>query len=363
MEEGENNTNMSDSIIFCGNTAFNSDSTDIEEEFSTCMENMEKDTPTHMETNLRHSSENDDYDHIVESEDELVATEKGAKLDMDVFDDIQEKNVSSLPYDIDGTQVFTIKCSRDEIMKRSKDGRPWKVWVTSKRKQFKGIRRRANCKGSHVCNQQDCPYFQDCKRKNRVQFQSVGGVVHCFCCGCPAVSVKCNAQKVWEYANKNRLLKVYHFGKHTCEPKKCPSNTEIMKESILKHATLGPAKIANRQILEAIERNDDWKDVEEIADSLTDAKKIRNMKRMEVDAIGHSFDAVGKLKEKCDEKDEFLIYRINNKNHNNEPSYVFKTSKIMAEVGIKIDKTNDHPLSNEFCFFTGNMTAAKVTKP
>ena len=195
--------------------------------------------------------------------------------------------------------------------------------------------------------------------------------MHCFSCGFPARFVPCEAQKVWEYPSKLsndkdcHFLKVYHFGNHTCLAKKPENNKTLLQEAVNKNPNLGSVKLAKQQIIEAIDGDQNWDDIQEIADAFTDTNKIHNIKTMhkaDIDLLGHSFDAVGKLKEKCDKKDIFYIYKINNKNHNNEPSYVFKTSKTFAEIGLKMDKSSSHPLSNEYCFFDGKHDRCKGYK-
>ena len=51
----------------------------------------------------------------------------------------------------------------------------------------------------------------------------------------------------------------------------------------------------------------------------------------------NSFDAVGIMKRTLDEVDEYYIYRINNGSLNGESDYVFKSSKQMAQLAIRMD--------------------------
>ena len=68
---------------------------------------------------------------------------------------------------------------------------------------------------------------------------------------------------------------------------------------------------------------------------------------------GHSFEAVGELRSRLLDKDPFLIYKVNNRNLNAEPSYVFKTSKVQAQLAVAMDRDGDNFLSDEYCFFDG----------
>ena len=52
-----------------------------------------------------------------------------------------------------------------------------------------------------------------------------------------------------------------------------------------------------------------------------------------IHAYGHNFDAVVEIKKKADEKDRYLIWKINNHYFNNENgSFVFKMSTEKAEI-------------------------------
>ena len=54
--------------------------------------------------------------------------------------------------------------------------------------------------------------------------------------------------------------------------------------------------------------------------------------------------------------DEFLIYRMNDRTQNNQPTYDFKTSSEIAE---NITRGKNHYLSNAFAFFDGNEKRTK----
>ena len=59
-----------------------------------------------------------------------------------------------------------------------------------------------------------------------------------------------------------------------------------------------------------------------------------------LDVVGednNSFDAVAIIKKQEDMKGEFYIYRLNNGSMNDSAHYVFKSSRIMAELAIQMD--------------------------
>ena len=82
-----------------------------------------------------------------------------------------------LPYDIDGHCRYSLHCEPSQLMFSSKDGRPWKPYISSRRKGFYGIRRVADCKGSNL----QFPYFQEFNNFNTVQFESSGLEQVCSC--------------------------------------------------------------------------------------------------------------------------------------------------------------------------------------
>ena len=64
---------------------------------------------------------------------------------------------------------------RFQRVKSSKDGRPWKTWVTSNTKYFQGIRRKSTGLGSWVCVNDSCPFIDMYGgKKNMVQFMTNG---------------------------------------------------------------------------------------------------------------------------------------------------------------------------------------------
>ena len=88
------------------------------------------------------------------------------------------------------------------------------------------------------------------------------------------------------------------------------------------------------------ESNIDWNSMEEVATMFSNHNQVQNVKRdMSIDENGHSFDAISAFKKKCDDYDKYLIYRFNSEIMNNgQPTYVFKSSRKMAELAIEMDR-------------------------
>ena len=74
-----------------------------------------------------------------------------------------------------------------------------------------------------------------------------------------------------------------------------------------------------------------------------------------MDVVGednNSFDAVAIIKKQADLKDEFYIYKINNGSMINCSDYVFKSSRVMAEVAVQMDVTGpENILQQENAYF------------
>ena len=82
-------------------------------------------------------------------------------------------------------------------------------------------------------------------------------------------------------------------------------------------------------------------------------KKVRNIKqrvRSELHPSGHNFEALAHLKARMDQEDPLYIYKMNDRRHNNKPSFVFKTSKIQAQLALAMDRDSNEILNKEYCF-------------
>ena len=49
-----------------------------------------------------------------------------------------------------------------------------------------------------------------------------------------------------------------------------------------------------------------------------------------------------------------MIYKLNHRDLNNQPKYVFKTSSVSVDIGKKLDGAGDHYLSSSYVHFDGN---------
>ena len=105
---------------------------------------------------------------------------KNTTLDPVQWKECERQEVDQLPYDIDGHVVFQIKTQSENMMKVSRDGRPWGKWFNSSRVDLEGKRRVAKCKGSFKCSNDKCGYLISYGNCNQIQFQTSKHVTTCF---------------------------------------------------------------------------------------------------------------------------------------------------------------------------------------
>lgn len=271
------------------------------------------------------SSEENEHDPQVtpttNNDDDLISQTSDSSSDSDGLPDtglsnytsrkhIPEYNVNGLPYDIDGNVIYRLPYDVKKKMKSSLDGRPWKTWVTSLRKDLAGVRRRATCKGSFKCYNVHCSYQKQYKDVNRTQFEKEGDQTVCKCCGVRAVHIDCLATKVWEFPRNSHLVTVIHSGNHTCiaVPKQTSSKLETV---FTDNPELRPGQAACKSAVNAMKAGKSWEEIEEITDTFINKTKVKNVKqkvRKSMHPSGVNFEAVGELKSKVDKKDPFYIY-------------------------------------------------------
>jgi hypothetical protein len=268
--------------------------------------------------------------------------------------EMPETAVDSLPYDINVNKAFVLTCNPDHLMKSSKDGRPWKTWVTSNRAGFSGIRRRSQCNGSWLCPNEECVFLKEKKTKNNVQFLGAKREKRCFVCESTAEFIPCPAIKVWEFNKDKTKVTVYHQGTHTCPPvsRKVSETVKAeLRDTFQKNHTLTPTQAASNKLVEALKEVKDWDEIDNLAKSLADTRGIEAVKKSSrKDNLGHSFEALADFKAQCDKRDPFFIYKINDERHNKEMSFVFKASTFQANLGISMDRDGDGLLRDQYCY-------------
>ena len=122
---------------------------------------------------------------------------------------------------------------------------------------------------------------------------------------------------------------------------------------------LTPSEIQSSFIMASLRKGGDWNEVEKAANRLVDKKWIANEKeniKRETRPYGENFEAVVTFKLYCDNQDELLIHKVNERRGNPDfPSFVFKTSKERMKIALNMDREGEHFMREEYCYFDGKV--------
>ena len=281
----------------------------------------------------------DDEQHLLKS------VSRGRPFPTWYFNSVQPKFVSRLPENIDGTCLFKIKVQDHQWHAVTGDKRHFRM-LTSSCERFYGERRIGTCKGSFICNNRQCPFIQTshCGQPNKVSWRNVTGIYHfkvCAICDHVAQRNYCGAKKLIEYDYSTKIATVYHLGTHKCCVRLSKNNpvAQIPPLQISQTLTGSAKQVGLRQIISLIDSGD-MDAAEREAEVWLDKRKVkRQMEAMNPQqGMDHnSFDAVGILKQKTDQKDPYYIYRIGNKNLAGGTDFVFKSSQKLAQIALAMD--------------------------
>ena len=181
-------------------------------------------------------------------------------------------------------------------------------------------------------------------QRNRADWLTVKGkkdVKICSVCKHIAKREGCGAHKLIDYNPKTKIAIVFHLGTHKCWKRFDDSNIiEALNKRNRKNQGVGQLKIYFNIVEVLDDPEATISDVEIEADNWTDARKAKRLQSTGRKDC-NSFDAVGIVKRKTDTEDECYIYRINNSNCNDGRDYVFKSSRKMMELALKMDIDGD----------------------
>ena len=204
------------------------------------------------------------------------------------------------------------------------------------------------CKGSFQCSNPHCPHVVQCNRFNRRQFTPKG---ICKSCGNLCERQKCDTRKIFQFPEEKSIhvVNIKQFGTHLCSSIK-PKGKRDIKEIIA--STPNKASKAKRNILYTmICEGANFEDIEEKASQLMGRKILNKIKTSD----NHpEFVQLINVRERHKKNDKFLIYRMNDRNQNNQPTFIFKTSSVPLEIAENITRGKNHYLSNAFVYFDGN---------
>ena len=181
-------------------------------------------------------------------------------------------------------------------------------------------------KGSFECFNPHCPYYLQLHKCNRRQFTPAGA---CKSCGQFSERGTCEARKIWEFPGQwvEKIVTVKHYGTHSCSPIK-----QIKGDKILGEISANPNKVAKarRDILFSMRK--EGADYEYVADKASKLMGRSALNRAKLVKNGSEVSDLLKLKEKYSKNDKFLLYKMNDRALNNNPSFIFKTSLTALEI-------------------------------
>ena len=283
------------------------------------------------------------------------------KISHSKWEGLPVQKATGLPPDIDGDCIYQMPYDDNDRLASSKDGRPWKKAVTSNTKELgNGKRKIAKCKGSYECLSEECLFLTEYGKHNRANFDVISpDCVVCRICKSPARFLDCPAVKIWEFHEHYVIIK--HSGKHTCPcaPLGAKSKQKI-EENVKIRPDLPPKKLQREALLSQLYGGKNIAEVKETARAMIDTRKISTIRCKEIKGnrpLGHSIDALKKLKLDTEKIDRYYIFDIQDSSLTSDAkttSHVFKMSKIAAKIAINMDKDGGHFMGKEYCFFDGN---------
>ena len=290
--------------------------------------------------------------------DDAPSVKKGVSFPTYLYSEMEPTLVDQLPGEIDGTCWYRIKCSEKEYTEKSSDLR-WFLMRTSSRVGLVGRRKVGSCQGSFICSNKNCSFLSTEGKPNEKLFDYLYKKKTCRSCGVFATQKECNARKLIEFHQLKGVCDVYHYGDHTCLPKEDKKGNDMfINEQIKKYPNLAPKALQVQCVKEKVSEGD-IKGAQEIGKKLADRSRIRQLRsemlQPDQNTDHHSMEAVAIFKEACDKSDPFHIFRLNDSRMNTTPDFVFKTSRISAELGLLMDQDNteENALMEEDCYFDG----------
>ena len=267
---------------------------------------------------------------------------------LELFEDMDNEQVTKVPYNINGNHCYTIEVHSRKWHKAQEDGR-WFLMHTLTVRHSNLVRKSGKCMGSFVCNNDNCPKFTSGKGRNTYAFTNMGfNLYECKTCGNVADRQFCGAMKLTMFYPDRNQLQVYYAGTHTCSLRMRSAYTvmpEEVKKAVLKPILQKNPRATTKQISEEAAENFLRIGKPDMAVQsiwiAQDRKLVAEMKQEVItrvtDKDPNSFSAVAELRKQLKSFDPYLIYKLNDGTLNDEISFVFKTSRCAAELALEMD--------------------------
>ena len=182
------------------------------------------------------------------------------------------------------------------------------------------------------CDNNSCQFFNSVGQQNAVHWDNINKKTTCNICGVVASIQPCPARKVTKFNGETNIQTVYHLGIHICMLKLPHSYHDPYQRKAVKiNLKDGPQQILLGEVAQELQSRG-------YTAARHKERKLNYMKLLylkgkivrEQCTEEHSFKAVALFKEEMDKGDKYLFYRINDGSFNNQPDYVFKSSKEMG---------------------------------
>ena len=281
---------------------------------------------------------------------------RGRSFPFDKLRKCPTERVDKIPHNINGNRIYEVNVTAANRLERIKDGRHFSMNVTKRNSVT--YNKVGKCTGHDECTNPDCSKQITSGRRMTHQWNYVAGQKQCFSCGSIPVKHMCSAVKYEEYNEFTGVVTVYHIGEHTCvlKPNR-EANKGVMRDAIRAHPTFGPKQLQRTVITDSLKRHD-FAQARSAAFQMQDTKQLKYLKRREKMSTlqdRNSLTVVWQFKEQIEEKfgNCYYIYEVNDEKQTNKPNYVFKSSKIAAQIMLEIDQKGGGFLANETVYFDG----------
>ena len=278
-----------------------------------------------------------------------------------VFSSVEPEWVDHIPGNIDGKCMYKIRTDSRNYWKVTSDLRHFAMKTSNPRK-FHGIRKTGYCQGDLFCPNSECTFVHtnsQSQEPNKTQWQKKKGsnMKTCYSCGSYAQSASCPGRKYVEFSFNDRIATVYHLGKHICHLKVNNARFNAMAHNTaLNNPNCGPTEARRKDVKRRIDTHgidDGFRAAEE-----TQTRNVKAAKRnldSNQNSNPNSFEAVAIYRQGLMKRDPFLIHRVNDNNFNEAPDYVFKSSREMGEIALKMDQylPEYNALMGEEAYFDG----------
>ena len=117
-----------------------------------------------------------------------------------------------------------------------------------------GTRKSAACKGSTVCNNDECMFYLEYCKRNTTHIKKRENDQICMLCGLTMESLTGKARKIWEFQDDNFVI-VKHHGNYSCELK--PRKTDINFDEVLKGGMRkGPSQLQKEYLYDILKKKE-----------------------------------------------------------------------------------------------------------